>query len=150
MDGACGEFFAGTTLAVDQDGRVAGGHALDELVDVAHARALADHIMLQADLGAELPILDAQMFELSGVFDGDCGQAGDRGEQLEVVARESGGVIFGVEIYDAERLAGGHQWHAKHRVCGLAFFGMRRNTRTKCGTFIFDHGNAFLDHATSE
>jgi len=150
VDGACGEFFAGATLAVDQHGGVAGGHTLDELVDVAHARALADHIVLQADLGAELPILDAQMFELSGVFDGDCGQAGDRGEQLEVVARERGGVIFGVEIYDTKRLVGGNQWHAKNRVCELAFFGIRRNTRIRCGTFIFDHGNAFLDHATSE
>jgi hypothetical protein len=41
---------------------------------------MADHIVLQTDLGAKLPILDAQTFELPRVFDGDRGQAGDRGE----------------------------------------------------------------------
>jgi hypothetical protein len=59
-------------------------------------------------------------------------------------------MIVRVEIYDAESLAGGNQWHAKKRVRELAYFSRRSNKRIRRGTFIFEDGNAFLDHATRE
>ncbi len=57
---ASGEFFARSAFAADQHGGIAGSHALNELVNVAHAGAASHHVVLQAGLGAQLLILNAQ------------------------------------------------------------------------------------------
>ena len=50
MDGARHQFLAGPAFAEDQHRDVARRHARDELIDVAHARAVAHHVVLHADL----------------------------------------------------------------------------------------------------
>src|SRR5260370_38091972 len=52
MNGASSKLLARATFDVNEDSGFTGGDLLDKLVDLAHAMALADHIVLQADLGA--------------------------------------------------------------------------------------------------
>jgi len=50
VDGAGHQFFAGAALALNQDGGFSRRHAGDKLIHLAHARAFADHAVLNADL----------------------------------------------------------------------------------------------------
>ena len=80
------------------------------MVDLAHARAAANHVVVELDFGAKALVFAAEAFELAGIFDGDRGKARDGGEQLEVIVGETRGGIAGVEIDQAERLCGrGHR-----------------------------------------
>ena len=49
VNGARGQFFTRTALTANQYGGIAGSHTLDELIDVAHARAASYHVVIQAD-----------------------------------------------------------------------------------------------------
>src|SRR5437867_1014793 len=71
-------------------------------------------IALQADLGAELPVLNVTTLELAGVFDGD------GGEELKIVLRKNRGRIAGVQVDHAEDPTRSNQRHAQQRVRGLA------------------------------
>src|SRR5260370_6773817 len=113
MNGASGEFLSRATLAVNQDGGFTGGDLLNELVDLAHARTLADHIVLQADFGAQTLILAAQAFELARVLYGNGGYASDGGEKLQIVFLEKIAGICGIEIDDSEGATGNRQRNAE-------------------------------------
>src|ERR1700730_1896180 len=49
VNGAGGQLLAGTALAANQYGGIAGSDSLDELIDVTHARATSHHVVAQAD-----------------------------------------------------------------------------------------------------
>src|SRR5712664_84522 len=106
MNRASSELLARATFAANQDGGFAGGDLLNELVDLAHARALADHIVLQADFGAQTLILAAQTFELARVLYGNGGDSGDGGEKLQIVFCEGGAGICRIEIDDSAGATG--------------------------------------------
>ena len=82
MYSARGQLLARAAFAADQDCGIAGSDFLNELVDLTHARALANHVVLQTDLGPQTLVLIAEALELAGVLDGNCGKAGDGGEKL--------------------------------------------------------------------
>ena len=80
VDSAGSKFLAGPAFAQNQDGGIGGRDAFDELINLAHARAAADHVVLKLHFGAEAQVFAAQAFELSGVFDSDGSEAGDGGK----------------------------------------------------------------------
>jgi len=51
-------------FTVNEHGGVAGGHALNQLINVTQERTIADHTMLQIDLGAKLLVFEPQTFEI--------------------------------------------------------------------------------------
>jgi len=82
MDSTGDELLASAAFPKDQNRRIGRSDAFDELIDLAHARAAADHVVLKLDFGTEALIFAAEAFELAGVFDGDGGEAGNGGKQL--------------------------------------------------------------------
>ena len=67
MNGARHQLFARSALAEDQDGNLPRRHARDELVYVAHARAIAHHVVLQADLGLQPSVFLFERLHAAGV-----------------------------------------------------------------------------------
>src|SRR6266404_3979686 len=61
---ARGQLLACAAFATDQNGGVAGGDLLNKLVDLTHARALANHVVLQTDFGSQALILAAEPLTL--------------------------------------------------------------------------------------
>src|ERR1700730_5478313 len=51
VNGAGGQLFAGAALAANQNSGIAGSDTLNELINVAHARAAPHHVVAQADFG---------------------------------------------------------------------------------------------------
>src|SRR5260370_17369491 len=90
VDSAGGKLLAGTAFAIDQHGGFAGSDALDESVDLLHARAVAGHIVLQAGRSAQLLVFDIQALELTHVFDGKGGQTRDGRKELNILLAKRG------------------------------------------------------------
>ena len=79
VDGPGDQFLARAALALDQHRGVGVGHLLDQLEDLPHRLALADHIVepiLPGDVGAELD-------QLGGVAEDDHAVLGLSGPMLE-------------------------------------------------------------------
>src|SRR5258708_2957099 len=147
MNGASSKLLARATFAVNQDSGFTGGDLLDKLVDLAHARALADHIVLQADLGAQTLILAAQALKLARVLDGNGGDSGDGGEKLQIVFGESRAGICGIEIDGAQGAAGYRQRNTEERAHS---WGVIVGSRTEFADFIVEDGESVLDHAAHQ
>src|SRR5689334_17694332 len=71
VNGARGQLLACATLAANQDRGITYCDLLNKLIDLAHARTLAHHIVLQTYLRAQALVLAAQTLELAGVLDRD-------------------------------------------------------------------------------
>ena len=74
------------------------GDALDELVDFAHGRAVADHVVVQIDFRPQAQIFAAKPLDLAGAFHGHGGDTGDGRDQLKIVVGETHHRIRSVEI----------------------------------------------------
>src|SRR5216683_3153625 len=148
VNGARGKLFSRAAFAVDQNRGIAGSDLLDELVDLGHARALADHVVLQANLGAQALILTAKALELAGVLYANCGKSCDGGEKLQIVLRESSAGICRIEIDDSERTIGNRKRHAEERAHGRSAIIIRR--RIKLARFIVKDGDAVLDDTADQ
>src|SRR5260370_37700518 len=95
VDRAGGKLLAGTAFAIDQHGRFAESDALDESVNLLHARAVTGHIVLQAGRSAQLVVFVIQPLELTHVFVGKDGQTRDSRKQLKIRRGKGGRAIAG-------------------------------------------------------
>src|SRR4029077_5378328 len=147
VNGTRGKLFARAAFAVDQNCGIAGSNLLNELVDLAHARALADHVVLQANLGAQALILAAEALELAGVLYGNCGKAGDGGQKLQIIFREGRAGACRIEVDDSERAIRNRKRHAEERV-------HRRSVIVRRGIefagFVVKDGDAVLDDTADQ
>ena len=116
VQGARRDLLAGSALAANQHGGVRRSHLGDELVDLPHGRAFADHAVLDADLLDQAPVLALQPLRVAAVLQGDGGDARDRRHELQVVFRKTRAGIAGVEINRPLDLAVEGQGNAEHRL----------------------------------
>ena len=114
MDGARHQFLAGPAFAENQHRDVARSHARDELIDVAHARAVAHHVVLQADFVLQAAIFLLERLHAARVVERGRGDAADRGQQLQMIFIEARLRIAGVQINDAHDAVEDFQRHRQY------------------------------------
>src|SRR5260370_34052591 len=150
VDSAGGKLLAGPAFAIDQHGGFAGSDALDESVDLLHARAVTGHIVLQAGRSAQLLVFDIQALELTHVFDGKGGQTCDGRKELKVVLGKRGSGIGGVQINDAEHPATSIHGNAENGVRRPVFLPFGRSRVIELRAFVFEDGDTLGDHTASQ
>ena len=108
VEGAGRHLLAGAALAAQQDGRVGGGDAGEQPLDLPDARARADHAGVQSAL--DPPVLLLQGLQVADVGERRPGDAGRGRRQLQMAFVEAGSRLAGIQIEDAERpLAAGQR-----------------------------------------
>src|ERR1700730_3212333 len=132
---------------MDQDCGLARRNLLNELVHLTHTRALANHVVLQVNLGLQALILASQELELSGVLYGNCGESGDGGEKLPIVFCERGAGICGIEVDDTERTTRSRKGHTEERPNRS---GLIVGRGIQLADFIVKNGDAVLNDAADE
>src|SRR6266849_8206501 len=147
VNGARGKLFSRAAFAVDQNRGIAGSDLLDELVDLAHARALADHIVLQANLGAQALILAAQALELASILYGNGGKAGDGSQKLQIILCERRAGICRIEIDDSGSAIRNRKRHAEERAYRWSMVVRRR---IKHAGFVVKDGDPVLHDTTNQ
>jgi len=118
VNGAGHEFFAGSTLAANENGGIAFRYARDKIADAAHGFALADERAFGFDLGAEALVLGAQRIELQQVLQRDGGDAGYRTDEVGVILFEGGRRGRRVEVNHSQSSVDRDQGHAQHMLGG--------------------------------
>ena len=98
MDGPGHQFLAGAALARDQHGGIHLGHAADELIHLAHARAFAHHVVLHVHLGLQAAIFFLQPLHAARIIEREGGDTADGGQQLQMILIEAHLRIAGVQI----------------------------------------------------
>src|SRR5690242_15514236 len=116
MNRTRGELFSRAALAANQYGRVSRRNLRDEFIDALHRTALADHVVFDIDVGKQTFVFVFEPFEVTRVFDRDGGDAGDRGDELQVVLVEPVSGVRRIEIEHAEFAVEHYQRNAHHGV----------------------------------
>ena len=106
MDRVRRELLARAALAQDQDRRLRGRDPRDELVDLAHRRALADHVGEGVDVGVQARPLRFEPLHVADVLEDARRDVGEAHQDLKVLLGEPELGIAGVQIEDAEELLG--------------------------------------------
>src|SRR5256885_4204367 len=113
MNGPGRQLLARPAFAPNQNCGIARGDFFDELIDLAHAGALAHHVVLQTDFSAQSLVFAAKSLELACILDGDASESGDGGEKLQIVGRKCSIGVDGIEINDSEHAISHPQWNTE-------------------------------------
>src|ERR1041385_528738 len=82
------------------------------MIDALHRRAFAYHVVFDVYIGEQTLVLSLQPLEVARVFDSYSRDAGDRGDELQVVAVELIAGLSSVEIKHAQLATEHDQRHA--------------------------------------
>jgi len=151
MNGARSKFLAGATFTEDKNRRIRGGDAFNELIDLAHARAAAHHVVLKLHLSAQALVFVTETLELACIFDSYRSQPGDGGKELQVVIGKGRGSVARFEVDQTQSLGRSGQGNAKERSSGRRSRRTRRLRgleRSRC--VEIEYSDALFHHALSK
>ena len=114
MNGARHQFLAGAALARDQHRGVPFRHAADELINVAHARAVAHHVVLNIHLGLQAAIFLLEPLHAARIVEREGGDTADGGQQLQVIFVETYLRVAGVQVNNAQDAIENFQRHRQN------------------------------------
>ena len=116
MNCARNQLLSGAALSTDQDGRIRRRHPRKEPIDLLHAVALANHVVLQIDFRRQPQVFLFQPQQPARIFERHSGDAGDAGHKFQVVTIKTGNRVGRVQINAANHPLKDGQGNAEQRT----------------------------------
>ena len=146
MDRARRQFLARPAFAGNQNSGIGHRDFRNQVIDLLHRFAFADHVVLKIGVGDQLLVLGLQIPDVPDILNRHRGDGRDRRNQLQMVFVKSYVRHVRVEIDNPERLSMDDQRHAQERtrMRGNQALGLQR-----LGVFgVSDkHRGVVLQHA---